>query len=249
MSINYPSGSDNPTDPAGTSLETSPDHAGQHTDNNAFIRAAEAVLGTTAGTSVLKNFAAGQFPQRVTGGGATGTLVATSVGGTFSNSVVNNGTLGTPQITGGTITGTPSLDVNSIPGSAFTATAITLGYSPLTGTQGAITTTTALTGGTVTVTVPSGNRLLELTGFIPFFSNNAGSTSGTLLLTEGSGTLNSSFVRLIEVGGVNQGLVSWIGTPSAASHTYVLSIAPSAGTITVTNIASNRFGYLLAKLI
>jgi len=103
-------------------------HATQHSDANDAIEAHEAVLGTTAGTSVLQNFAAGQFPVRNTGGGATGTLVQTIVGGTlnkntlgsvgatggtFTTPTVNNATVGTPAVTGGTINnaivGTPNI--------------------------------------------------------------------------------------------------------------------------------------------
>ena len=72
-------------------------HSTQHSDINDAIEAHEAVLGTTSGTSVLQNFAAGQFPVRNTGGGATGTLVQTIVGGTL-----NKNTLGSVGATGGT---------------------------------------------------------------------------------------------------------------------------------------------------
>lgn len=58
----------------------------------------QSVIGTTLGTSVLKNFAAGQFPVRNTGGAATGTLVQTLVGGT-ANSI----TLGTPTFSAGAV--------------------------------------------------------------------------------------------------------------------------------------------------
>lgn len=77
----YPSSIDAPTNPSGTSLLTSPDHAGLHTSTNTSVVAIETVLGTTAGTSVLKNMASGDFAARK-----------------------NNETLGSPNINGGTIT-------------------------------------------------------------------------------------------------------------------------------------------------
>jgi hypothetical protein len=93
MSINYPSAIDVFTNPSGTSTLDSPDHALQHSDANDAIEAIEAVIGTTAGTSVLKDFSAGEFPARVNSGG---TLTQTLTGGT-----INATTLGTPTVTGG----------------------------------------------------------------------------------------------------------------------------------------------------
>lgn len=93
MATQYPGTIDSFSSPAGTSLLTSPDHALQHTNVNGAVTAIETVLGTTAGTSVFKNFTAGQFPARVNSGG---TLVQTVIGGTIANT-----TLGTPVITVG----------------------------------------------------------------------------------------------------------------------------------------------------
>lgn len=76
--MTYPTTKTTFTDPAGTTLvDTGVDHAQLHTDHNDTVEAIEDVLGTTAGTSVLKNFAAGEFPVRATGGGAIGTLQQT----------------------------------------------------------------------------------------------------------------------------------------------------------------------------
>jgi hypothetical protein len=107
MAIDYPSAIDVFTNPSGTSTLDSPDHALQHSDANDAIEAIEAVIGTTAGTSVLKDFSAGEFAVRQEGGTVSpGTL-------TFDSP-----TLGTPAITGGTATGltlagTPVLDATS----------------------------------------------------------------------------------------------------------------------------------------
>jgi hypothetical protein len=60
----YPSTTDSLTNPAGTSTLASPDHAGLHTSVNGAIIAIETVLGTTAGTAVLKDFATGNFATR-----------------------------------------------------------------------------------------------------------------------------------------------------------------------------------------
>ncbi len=64
MVTGYPTSIDNFTNPAGTNTLDSPDHALQHTNVNGAAIAIQNVLGTTAGTSVLKNFASGDFAAR-----------------------------------------------------------------------------------------------------------------------------------------------------------------------------------------
>lgn len=91
MSV-FPDTIDSFTNPVGTNTLDDPDHALQHSDANDAIEAIEAVIGTTAGTSVLKDFSAGEFPVRQEGG----TLTQTLTGGT-----INATTLGTPTVTGG----------------------------------------------------------------------------------------------------------------------------------------------------
>lgn len=104
----YPSSIDSFTSPSGTSLVTSPDHAGLHTSVNTAITAIETVVGTTAGTAVLRSFTAGQFPPRMNGSN----VLQHSLTGTINSSV-----LGTPAITGGTINsavlGTPTVTLGS----------------------------------------------------------------------------------------------------------------------------------------
>ena len=114
MSINYPGTIDVLTNPSGTSILNSPSHAGQHSDANDAIEAIEAVIGTTSGTSIAKNFAAGDFgarinasnvlQQRVSGTVDNAILGTPSIsGGTATSTVLNTNTIGTPAITGGTI--------------------------------------------------------------------------------------------------------------------------------------------------
>ena len=100
MASNYPASLDTLTNPSGAQTLDSPDHATQHTNSNDIVESIETTLGTNSGTSVLKHFTAGQFPVRATGVAATGTLQQTIVGGTYQNTFI-----GTSQITGGTITG------------------------------------------------------------------------------------------------------------------------------------------------
>jgi hypothetical protein len=115
MSTTYPASKQTFTDPQGTSLITSPDHAGLHTDMNDTVEKIQDTVGTTDGTNVLKDFSAGQFPVRINSGG---TLYDNLTGGQWDNGLLNNanlasavigtsqitkGTVGTAQITGGTV--------------------------------------------------------------------------------------------------------------------------------------------------
>lgn len=112
MATTYPATKQTFSDPAGTSLVTSPDHAVLHTNINDTVEAIQDTVGTTLGTNVLMHMAAGNFPARVTGVAATGTIVQTLVGGTLSQNVLSNtqgtlgflnkGTLGSVQSQGGT---------------------------------------------------------------------------------------------------------------------------------------------------
>jgi len=62
MATTYPGTIQTFTDPSGTSpLATGPDHAQLHTNINDTLEAVQTVMGTTAGTAVLKNLTAGQF--------------------------------------------------------------------------------------------------------------------------------------------------------------------------------------------
>jgi hypothetical protein len=112
----YPTSIDSFTAPTGTSLLTSPDHAGLHGSSGSAITAVETVLGTTGGTSVLMNFVAGNFPARINASNVlqqslTGTLTASHVGGTanFTAGTISGNLMGTNQYTGGTSTAVHSV--------------------------------------------------------------------------------------------------------------------------------------------
>lgn len=141
MSISWPASLDGTAQfpqVSGTQTLSSPDHALASNNVHSLGTAIEAVLGTTAGTSVLKGFAAGNFPAIVNGAGATGTFQQTLTG-TLNNSIfgtsaitggtINNSVIGTPAITGGTATnsvlnnntiGTPAVTGGTINSSVIT---------------------------------------------------------------------------------------------------------------------------------
>src|SRR3990167_1162906 len=111
MANQYPSAPNTFSNPAGTNTLPGTEasglpHATQHADLNDAVESHEAVLGTNAGTSVLKHFAAGQFPVRATGVAAIGTLQQTLVGGSVSGltGTINSPVIGTPAISDGTST-------------------------------------------------------------------------------------------------------------------------------------------------
>lgn len=121
MAILFPGTVDSFTSPSGTSTLDSPDHALQHTNHNLAIVALEQVIGTTAGTSILKNFTAGGFALNGVGGTLSNGIIGTPTitGGTatamtLGTAVINNAIVGSPTVTNGTINsatfGTPTLN-------------------------------------------------------------------------------------------------------------------------------------------
>lgn len=67
MASTYPTTLDSFINPIGTNTQDNPDHAGQHANINDSMVQVQKTLGTTAGTSVLKNFASGDFAARING--------------------------------------------------------------------------------------------------------------------------------------------------------------------------------------
>jgi len=86
MTTNYPGAIDNFTNPGPTDYEDVVSHSGQHTNANDAIEAIETVLGTTAGTAVIKDFQDGDFAVRQN---AAGTLSQTLGLGTITSGSVS----------------------------------------------------------------------------------------------------------------------------------------------------------------
>lgn len=177
--MSYPSSIDSFTNPSGTSTLDSPDHAGLHTSVNGAITAIETVLGTTAGTSVLKNMLVGEFPIRSNAGG---TLTQVLIGGTINTSV-----MGTPAITGGTwnssVLGTPTVTLGS------DATGDTFYRS---------------SGGTVTrLAIGTANQVLTSNGTVPTWATPSSSGNSPSFSVHRNGTAQTggfgasdSFVKI-----------------------------------------------------
>ena len=124
MSTSYPGTIQTFSNPSGTSTLDSPDHAGLHTNLADTLGAAQAVMGTTAGTSVLKNFADGDFSTRINSSG----VLQQTVQGT-----INLSTFGTPTVTGGTFASpsTTGTDSGTATLTNKTLTSPTLGGTPV----------------------------------------------------------------------------------------------------------------------
>lgn len=96
------------TNPSGTSLLTSPDHASQHSTVNSDLTAVEQKLGLGAGTPTTTNkiLVATGNGTAVWGGTVNALTLGTPVIGTpaITGGSMNNAVVGTPSITGGTQT-------------------------------------------------------------------------------------------------------------------------------------------------
>lgn len=232
MSTNYPGTIQTFTNPAGTTLVTDVDHAGLHSNVNDTIAAIENVLGTTAGTSVLKDFSAGQFPIRVNSGG---TLMQTVTGGT-----INNTTIGTPSITGGTL--------NNV--SVSNGTADATGDLYYRGTSGTLTRLAIGTNGqylTTNGTTPSWGSVTQGAGGLGTLG--WGTTSDTWSYVSGTqiraaGTHNTYLdvgykIKIIQGGTIEYYYI--IGTAIASGST-TLTVLGDVGT-PVVNTTISSFAY------
>lgn len=206
MASNYPSSVQTFSNPQATDYTTSPDHAVLHSTENDTLSAIQTVLGTTAGTSVLKDFAAGQFPVRNSGGTLQGTLTlnngtlgtATLIGGT-----INNAFLGTAQITGGTLTLPKVINV-------------TLGSAVYQGTV----------SGTVTVDLSTATRHLI----------NLPNSAGSVKINISNVSENQPFIVDLLGGTAGLGTVGWFSTVR-----WVGSVTP---TLTQSASRYDTFGFM-----
>ena len=209
MSTTYPGSKQTFTNPAGTQTLDSPDHAAQHANANDTIEAIQDTVGTTAGTNVLKDFSAGEFPARVNAGG---TIVQTLIGGTINASVfgtpdvtggtldsttINSATVGTPDVTGGTASsitlGTPIMDAFTTSGTTVSSTA-QRALAPTVGTL------TDSAGGTITTNAPSA-QLFEL---------NLGTTAGNRTLAAPTNPTDGQLLTYrIKQNTGNTGTIVW----------------------------------------
>lgn len=206
MASSYPGTLDSFTDPAGTNTLAEVDHASQHVDTNDAIEKIESVLGTTAGTSVLSDFNAGDVALRTNSGG---TLAQTITKGTANNLV-----MGSPAVTGGTLT-TPTINnptMGSLTLTSGTLNNVVIGTPTITGgalNNGAVG-TSQITGGTL---------------------NNA--VIGTPAITGGTATLNTINANgdnaIVITPGTSKHLKTQMNFTQGASSSYIPNFVTQGG--------------------
>lgn len=159
----YPTDIPSFTPISGTTLVASDDHANRHNTEGSAITALANTLGTTAGTSIAKNFDAGDFAIRANSGG---TLQETVIGGTIKSSTFQlwdgwnkaNETWTSTGVDTGGRTGTivVSSDVTGV-----YSQGMKVGFAQGGTTMyGFITNSPALASGTTTMTVYTGTAYL-----------------------------------------------------------------------------------------
>jgi len=213
-------------DVTGTTSLATDDHSARHNEIGAEIVSIETTLGTNSGTSVLKNFIAGDMAARVNNetfsvskmlGGTIGTaIIGTSyiVGGTLSSSVgtLNNMVLGTPVITGG------SIGVNG------TTVALTVGAG-LVPTSNVYSDTA---GGTIIINAQAGN-----VARIVF-----GTTAGNRTIgTPNNPTSDQSLTIAIKSSGSANGTIVW----DTGAFRFSDAGTPAIGTASTWNYYAWRY--------
>ncbi len=183
MATTYPGTIDTFTNPSGTSTLDSPDHALQHTNANGAVIAVETVLGTTAGTSIAKDFSAGQFAVRQNSSGVVpnqltlGTPIADQIAssGTTIPTKINQGLA--PTVVTLTDTAGGTMTANAAAGQVFN---LVLGTAAGNRTLG--TPVNATAGQAINYAVKasgSANGTLVWAGAFRFSQNSGTPTVGT----------------------------------------------------------------------
>lgn len=151
MASTYPGILDDFTNPSGTTITSDLDHALQHSNINDAVENIQGVLGTTAGTSVVKDFASGDFATRINSSGVLQQAIEGTA--TITSGTINNIVMGTPAVTGGTINavtlGTPIINNFTSSGTA-TSTKADRGLAPT------VVTLTDVPSGTITPNAAAG---------------------------------------------------------------------------------------------
>lgn len=121
-----------------------------------------------------------------------------------------------------------------------------LGYAPVMSTQAGIATTdTALTGLTVTVTVPYAQHRVRISAYTEYFSATANNTFVTKI-KEGSTRLSEGVSFQGTAGNGIGVLVVAVVVPSAGVHTYFLAGSVTSGTSTL-NAAADLPSFILVE--
>lgn len=184
----YPAAVYSQTNVDGTTTLAGDDHAARHNAVGTEIVGIETTLGTNSGTSVLKNFTAGDFPARINSSNVlqqalTGTITATS--GTFGTVQITGGTVGTALTVGGTVN-TVVMGTPNITGGTSTATKFIGHFGAIATATDAGTVTFDLALGNIQEVILGGNRTLAVSNAVtgqPFMLRLVQDATGTRTVT------------------------------------------------------------------
>lgn len=215
----YPSTILSNTNPSGSDLLTSPDHAALHSTVNSDLTAVETKMGLGAGTPTTTN----QL------------LVASGNGTSVWTGTVNNLVLGTPSITGGTVAnalvGTSQITGGTVNNAVVGSPAITGGTSTamhvVTRTIGSAA-YSGTVGGTTTLNLANATRHLV----------NMGNTAGAVTLALSNVTANQPFLVEALRGTAGNGTITWF---SGITWLNNGTSAPTQGT---TASRKDTFGFM-----
>lgn len=148
--------------------------------------------------------------------------------------------------------GSTALSTNAVQANQLATNSVTLGYSQITANLTGLSSTSPsqLSGLTTTVTIPTGNRRIEVLAFIPWI------TSSTTIITDitlwdgtvGSGTKISQATSQCSATQLSPSFISAIITPSSGSKTYNVGYDVNTGNITV-NAGTTFPAYIIVRAL
>ena len=275
MATNFPSSLDNATSlpyPSATDDTNSPSlSSGQDNQNDALI-AVETKLGTGSSTP------SGTYALVSTGTGTsswslatpTSTIVGISDTQTLTNKTIDasnntisnlsgsdlaSNTITATQIANATITAT-QIATNGVGASNLATNAIKLGYAQITSTFNGTTSTSwqAVTGLSVTVTIPSGGRSVKISAYTEGIYTSTGGAYVRISIwdgTVGSGTQLSQWTANNSAADDTSGAYCVaVVTPAAGSKTYNVGIQTSTAADAPNLEASSIFpAFILVEMI
>lgn len=149
----------------------------------------------------------------------------TSTNGTIYGIAVTGGTIGSAAYAAGSIS-SAAIATNGVAASNLATTAITLGKLVYTTSQSGMnaTSVTAMTGMTITVTIPSGSRNIRISFLIPNFIQNTGANNVYFSIWDGTVGSGTQLQEVAVTPAANTYVFSAYGlaivTPGAGSKTY-----------------------------
>lgn len=166
--------------------------------------------------------------------------------GTLKDGIVDTQAIGDGAVS------TVQLAANAVTAEKIDDEAITLAYQQLTSSTGVTGTSYIdVSGLSVTVTVPTGGRFIEVIGFASAVSTTAAENVVRLSIRDGSDTVVSSISTNVRSGTTQSvGSVTYIRQLSAGSYTFKLSVQRDVNTGTTSLAGSSTApAFITARLV